>query len=252
MGSHQSAAAIKDEWLTPPEILKAFGPFDLDPCAPITRPWSMAARHYDINDDGLQQEWAGFVWLNPPYGSNTGKWLARMAEHGNGIALIFARTETDMFFRYVWEKADALLFLRGRLTFHHDGWRRPAAFKPAHRCLRGHQQQTGDQSMSDQKITVGMYVRVRDNCPVLRAFGITGKIGKIIKGPVCVNPLVSALTGAGADGHNIFVVDVLFRGKPCALCECNLEPVDTTKADGFDAFMDAAMQPVDISQEKPQ
>ena len=29
----------KNEWLTPPHILRRLGPFDLDPCAPINRPW---------------------------------------------------------------------------------------------------------------------------------------------------------------------------------------------------------------------
>ena len=24
-----------DEWLTPPHVLQALGPFDLDPCAPV-------------------------------------------------------------------------------------------------------------------------------------------------------------------------------------------------------------------------
>jgi len=43
IGSHQSAAMMKDEWLTPPDIIKALGPFDLDPCAPIVRPWPTAA-----------------------------------------------------------------------------------------------------------------------------------------------------------------------------------------------------------------
>jgi hypothetical protein len=67
-------------------------------------------------------EWIGRVWLNPPYGRETGNWLAKLADHGNGIALIFARTETEMFFEQVWERADALLFLRGRLHFYHvDG-----------------------------------------------------------------------------------------------------------------------------------
>jgi len=56
--------------------------------------------------------------LNPPYGPETGKWLERLAKHGNGIALIFARTETEMFFRWGWEAADAMLFIRGRLHFH--------------------------------------------------------------------------------------------------------------------------------------
>jgi len=108
----------KDEWLTPPEIIRACGHFDLDPCAPIVRPWPTADRHYTIEDDGLVQPWAGRVWLNPPYGRETGKWLQKLAEHGNGIALTFARTETNMFFSTVWDRADAILFLRGRLRFH--------------------------------------------------------------------------------------------------------------------------------------
>jgi hypothetical protein len=33
--------------------------------------------------------------------------------------LIFARTETKMFFDCVWNKADAVLFVQGRLYFHH-------------------------------------------------------------------------------------------------------------------------------------
>lgn len=63
------------------------------------------------------QPWHGFVWCNPPYGKETTDWLNRMALHNNGIALVFARTETRMFFRYVWPKASCLLFMRGRLTF---------------------------------------------------------------------------------------------------------------------------------------
>ena len=28
----------KDEWLTPLEIIRALGEFDLDPCSPVRRP----------------------------------------------------------------------------------------------------------------------------------------------------------------------------------------------------------------------
>lgn len=124
IGNHQSARMDKDEWLTPPEILKALGEFDLDPCAPIVRPWDMAKQHYTIDDLGLTRPWFGRVWCNPPYGSQTGIWLQRLADHGNGIALIFARTETEMFFSQVWKRADALLFIEGRLYFHHVDGRR--------------------------------------------------------------------------------------------------------------------------------
>lgn len=109
----------KNEWLTPPEIVKALGPFDLDPCSPIKRPWPTAARHFTIIDNGLLLPWEGRVWCNPPYGTETARWLARCAEHGNAIALTFARTETKMFFESIWNTAAALLFFRGRLKFHH-------------------------------------------------------------------------------------------------------------------------------------
>jgi hypothetical protein len=110
---------LKDEWLTPPRIIKALGEFDLDPCATVTPPWRTAAKHYTVVDDGLAQEWDGRVWCNPPYGLEAAEWLSKLADHGDGIALIFARTETKMFFDFVWGKASAVLFLYGRLHFHH-------------------------------------------------------------------------------------------------------------------------------------
>jgi hypothetical protein len=119
MGAHQSPSMVTDEWLTPPEVLRALGEFDLDPCSPRVRPWDTAKRHYSILDNGLTKPWEGRVWLNPPYGTEAAKWLARLAAHGDGIALIFARTETEMFFESVWNAATAALFLRGRLNFHH-------------------------------------------------------------------------------------------------------------------------------------
>lgn len=135
IGGHHSAAALKDEWLTPPEILQELGPFDLDPCAPIKRPWPTAAEHYTIEDNGLAQPWHGRVWCNPPYGLEAARWLDRLARHGNGIALIFARTETRMFFEHVWRRADAVLFIEGRLHFHHVDGRRAAANSGAPSCL---------------------------------------------------------------------------------------------------------------------
>lgn len=121
IGSHQSPSMQTDEWLTPPHVLAAVGPFDLDPCAcSEPRPWPTATEHYTREDNGLMKPWHGRIWLNPPYGGPpiVGPWMRRLADHGNGIALIFARTETDLFFETVWKQATAILFLRGRLYFH--------------------------------------------------------------------------------------------------------------------------------------
>ena len=61
LSSHQKNGG-HDEWLTPPEILRALGAFDLDPCAPVVRPWETAAHHYTAQDDGLALPWFGRVW----------------------------------------------------------------------------------------------------------------------------------------------------------------------------------------------
>ena len=135
MGSHQSAKMKNDEWLTPPEIIKSLGSFDLDPCSPIDRPWPTAGKHYTIQDNGLMLPWEGRVWCNPPYGREAEEWIERLAAHGNGIALIFARTETEMFFRQVWGKADAILFIQGRLFFHYVDGRKAKANSGAPSCL---------------------------------------------------------------------------------------------------------------------
>lgn len=111
----------KEEWLTPPEIITSLGGFDLDPCAPHpdVRPWPTAERHYHKLMDGLSREWFGRVWCNPPYGKNTFSWMKKLADHGNGIALIFSRTETIGFHKQIWDRADAVFFFRGRLRFYH-------------------------------------------------------------------------------------------------------------------------------------
>jgi hypothetical protein len=125
MGSHHSQAAITDTWLTPPAIIDALGPFDLDPCAaPEPRPWPTAARHIVLPEDGLAAPWNGRVWLNPPYGRAVGDWLAKLGRHGHGTALVFARTDTSWFSPTVWRAASAVLFLEGRLFFHHPDGRR--------------------------------------------------------------------------------------------------------------------------------
>lgn len=113
IGSHtKPGKGATCEWYTPPEIIQALGPFDDDPCLPG-------------EDLGLMRPWRGRVWLNPPYDAQRiDRWLQKLADHGNGIAIIFARTETKLFFRSVWERADALLFLKGRLHFYRaDGSR---------------------------------------------------------------------------------------------------------------------------------
>jgi hypothetical protein len=58
MGSHQSARAVSQTWLTPQPIIDALGgwqSFDLDPCA------APAQHNAESDGDGLGLEWFGRV-----------------------------------------------------------------------------------------------------------------------------------------------------------------------------------------------
>lgn len=108
------------EWYTPPSIFAELGlEFDLDPCAPQGGlPWIPAKQFYSKPDNGLELPWpvGGRIWCNPPYGPETKKWLGRMGEHGRGVALVFARTDTEWFHETA-ATADAILLIAGRLSF---------------------------------------------------------------------------------------------------------------------------------------
>ena len=109
----EKSANSTDEWYTPKEIIDA-----LDPCAPVAPPYKTANVMYNKNDDGLKQEWKGRVWLNPPYSRPLIEcFVKRMAEHGNGIALLFNRCDSKMFQDVIFEKATAMKFLRNRIRF---------------------------------------------------------------------------------------------------------------------------------------
>lgn len=161
---HESYDGGYDTWLTPPFVIEALGAFDLDPCAaPEPRPWPTASTHWGRADNPLLRRWFGRVWLNPPYGrkEKIGPWLGRMAEHNNGTALIFARTETKLFFDYVWDRASAILFLRGRLAF----------YRP-------------DGSLSDKQYATAPSVLVAygdHDCERLRTSGLDGRFISLIR-----------------------------------------------------------------------
>jgi phage N-6-adenine-methyltransferase len=106
------------DWHTPPEVFDKLDlKFDIDVASPVGGvDWIPAKKYYTEQDDGLAQDWEGTVWCNPPYGRYTRNWLEKFVNHGDGIALVFARTDTLWFHNYVL-KADALLFTKGRLKF---------------------------------------------------------------------------------------------------------------------------------------
>lgn len=122
----------KHDWATPQwlfdELNAEFG-FDLDAAASDSN--AKCADYITADDDGLLQDWGGrTVWLNPPYGRQIGRWIAKAAREAEKpgttiVLLVPARTDTSWFHEFLYSKAE-LRFLRGRLRF--DGARFNAPF----------------------------------------------------------------------------------------------------------------------------
>ena len=106
-----------DEWYTPKYLFDALGEmFDLDVAHPNGPSFVPAKRFF--HERGLEQEWNGFVWMNPPFGGRNGiaPWLEKFMRHGNGIALVPDRTSAPWFQENV-VKAGAVLFVSPKIRF---------------------------------------------------------------------------------------------------------------------------------------
>lgn len=120
--AHEDRGNQNHEWGTPRQILELLGlRYDLDPCHPPTSVGPIPVDEfvdawYTKDDDGLKSEWFGRVFMNPPYGNGIIHWMAKMAEHGNGIALVFARTDVRWYREYALQ-GDGILYLKTRLKF---------------------------------------------------------------------------------------------------------------------------------------
>lgn len=112
IGKHERPnKGLTDVWLTPLEIVRSLGHFDLDPCGEAFHKTADAI----YTEKGLENEWFGRVWLNPPY-SEVGQWLDKLVRHDNGIALVFARLDVQWAQRIV-PLASGIFFPRGRFYF---------------------------------------------------------------------------------------------------------------------------------------
>lgn len=108
------------EWYTPPEIIRALGIFDLDPCSSeIAYNLNHSAKnYYTKQDNGLNKEWFGRIWLNPPYKQPViSQFIKKMVQHGNGIALLYNRCDNKLFHDVIFPTASCVFFLRNRIPF---------------------------------------------------------------------------------------------------------------------------------------
>jgi hypothetical protein len=116
------------------------------------------------------------VWLNPPYGLEADQWLERLIDHKDGVALIFARTETKMFFSRVWNEAHSVFFFEGRLYFHHVDGTRAKANAGAPSVLVAYGEQNSD-AISSSGLQ-GQHITLRNNLIIYGVFEQTSSEGQ--------------------------------------------------------------------------
>lgn len=105
-----------DDWLTPPELVSAFGDFDLDPCASVRQSSPLATNCFHLPDqNGLLLPWHGRVWCNPPY-SSLPAWASKFALHDNGIMLCPLRLRVR-WSQILFDTADAILLIRDNIRW---------------------------------------------------------------------------------------------------------------------------------------
>ncbi|WP_299136359.1 DNA N-6-adenine-methyltransferase [uncultured Tenacibaculum sp.] len=85
-----------DTLRTPQYVIDALGTIDLDPCAGKNTKIGKTNWWDGRGEDGLQKEWFGFVYCNPPF-SQKEIWAKKMIEYGNGILILPERGSAPWF-----------------------------------------------------------------------------------------------------------------------------------------------------------
>lgn len=104
-------------YLTDPRLLELLGPFDTDPCVHTEMPWKTATTMYDINTDGLKQEWVGRVWMNPPYRDNM-VFAEKFIQAEWGICLLNGKSTETRSTQLIMKNSACIWFPLGRLSFY--------------------------------------------------------------------------------------------------------------------------------------
>jgi hypothetical protein len=124
--------STSNEHYTPLQYVDAardvLGEIDLDPASCEEANETVGATSYfDASDNGLDRDWRGRVWLNPPYGNLVGEFVAKLvAEHRAGnvpeaILLVNAHCTDTAWFQPLWN--GCLCFTDHRINFYGDDTR---------------------------------------------------------------------------------------------------------------------------------
>ncbi len=111
MKAHQlvNQSSGDTEWYTPQFIIEAarkvLGQIDLDPASSaLSNKRVKAMRYFTVDDDGLEQDWQGSVWMNHPFSrEHNAQWINKLVqEYTDGhvpeaICITFAATSEKWF-----------------------------------------------------------------------------------------------------------------------------------------------------------
>lgn len=112
-----------NEWETPQwlfnELDMEFN-FTLDPCS--THNNKKCKKYYTIEDNGIMQDWSNdIVFMNPPYGGQTRKWIEhaylQSLKGALVVCLIVSSTDRSYWHDYIFPFAAQIRWIRGRIKF---------------------------------------------------------------------------------------------------------------------------------------
>lgn len=131
----------KQDWETPQEFFDNLNnEFDFELDAFASDKNAKCKHFFTERDDSFQQDWTKYksIFINPPYTSKVQDEVLKKINdtissnwRGVIVLLIPARTDTKRWHDYIFNKADDIRFIKGRLRFEVDGIPRGSSTFPS-------------------------------------------------------------------------------------------------------------------------
>jgi len=123
---HVSQNSGENEWYTPSPIVESakslMGSIDLDPASSeIANKNIKAKKIFTEKDNGLEQEWSGNIWMNPPYAQPlinkfSEKLVSELSNIKQACVLVNNATETN-WLQNMMKECNVICFVKGRVKF---------------------------------------------------------------------------------------------------------------------------------------
>lgn len=131
----------KQDWETPQELFDNLNnEFDFELDAFASDKNAKCKHFFTERDDSFQKDWTKYksIFINPPYTSKVQDEVLKKINdtissnwRGVIVLLIPARTDTKRWHDYIFNKADDIRFIKGRLRFEVDGIPRGSSTFPS-------------------------------------------------------------------------------------------------------------------------